>query len=198
MTNFNKARSVAQKGFTLVELLIVLALLGLFAAKLVADYRGDKAKAQTMLTNMGALADAAIRMKFDTGCYPAKLKVLVDSEEALTQAASNSCNKNLSATWSGPYLNKTPVNTDGTFKADEITGEAFYDFKPTTIGAKTYYAMRANGIDAEVLKEAMRICNKAPVNGTETFVDFRCIATGLTATSTGTSIPFQVLITENR
>lgn len=184
----------SQKGFTLVELLIVLAILGLFAAKLVADYRGDKAKAQTMLTNMGSLSDATVRMKFDTGCYPTNLSLLTD-ESLAANGANNSCGKDLTATWSGPYLNKTPTNADGTIKADEITGEAYYSFERLNSGGKTYYSVKANGVNMEVVKEAMRICNKAAATGSEDFVGSRCIAPdGITA-DVGS---FEVLVTENR
>lgn len=184
----------SQKGFTLVELLIVLAILGLFAAKLVADYRGDKAKAQTMLTNMGSLSDATIRMKFDTGCYPSNLNLLMSEDEA-ANGANNTCGKDLTATWSGPYLNKTPVNADGTVKADEITGEAYYTFERELAGPKTYYSIKANGINMEVIKEAMRICNKAQATGSEDFATSRCIAPDGITSDIGS---FQVLITENR
>jgi general secretion pathway protein G len=189
-----RTRINTQKGFTLVELLIVLALLGLFAAKLVSDYRGDKAKAQTMLTNMGTLADGAIRMKFDTGCYPVKLSLLLNQDEAANGAA-NTCGKDLTATWSGPYLNKTPANPDGTIKADEITGQAYYSFKKALAGAKTYYSIRADGVNTEVIKEAMRICNKAAATGSETFDKNRCIAPDGITSDIGS---FEVLITENR
>lgn len=81
------------KGFTLVELLIVMVILGLLSA-IVAPRMFSKvssAKTGTAKAQMQVIATSLDSYRLDIGYYPENLKLLVTSEEE---------------SWDGPYFPK--------------------------------------------------------------------------------------------
>ena len=101
----NKSR---QAGFTLIELMVVIVILGLLAGIILPRFMGesDKAKQQTARTQMAVLETALKMYKLDNGVYPTTeqgLKALVELPTA----------GNLPKNWrKGGYLEKGSVPKD--------------------------------------------------------------------------------------
>jgi len=85
-------------GFTLVELLVVMVILGLLAALVVPSYLGRerKARAQAAKTQVELLGTALDTFRLDVGRYPTTQEGL----EALRNAPPGL------PRWDGPYLKK--------------------------------------------------------------------------------------------
>lgn len=98
-------RRQRKQGFTLVELLLVLVILGTLAALVVPKFAGrsEQAKttaAQTQISNFSVALDA---FEVDNGYYP-KGKSGLDALVTQPKEATN---------WRGPYLEEIPVDPWG-------------------------------------------------------------------------------------
>ena len=85
-------------GFTLVELLLVLVILGILAAAVITNFSGRVKKARITaatsdISNIGVALDA---FEVDIGRYP-------KTEEGLQALVENASNDDK---WNGPYLKK--------------------------------------------------------------------------------------------
>ncbi len=91
-------RVTGQHGFTLVELLVVMVILGLLAALVVPSYLGRerKARAQAAKTQIELLGTALDTFRLDVGRYPTSQEGL----QALRAAPGGL------PRWDGPYLKK--------------------------------------------------------------------------------------------
>ncbi len=71
-----------QSGFTLVELLVVIALISLLAAMAVVQYRNSIQRTQeaTLKTNLFRMRDAIDQYYADKGKYPSSLDSLVSDQ----------------------------------------------------------------------------------------------------------------------
>jgi general secretion pathway protein G len=68
-----------QRGFTLLEMMVVIAIIGLIAALVVPQIMGhmDKARAKTTKLQIRELENAVDLFKLENGFYPARLEDLV-------------------------------------------------------------------------------------------------------------------------
>ncbi|PKO25973.1 MAG: type II secretion system protein GspG [Betaproteobacteria bacterium HGW-Betaproteobacteria-8] len=100
-TKFN-AQKAAQRGFTLLELLVVMVIIGLLAGYVGPKYFAQigKSETKTALAQIDALGKALDQYRLDTGYYPT-------SEQGL--AALNSPPSG-EQKWKGPYLKKAVPN----------------------------------------------------------------------------------------
>lgn len=88
----------SDRGFTLLELLVVLAILGLLAAFVAPRYfdQLDRSNAKIALTQLRALSEALDHYRLDVGRYPSTEQGLA----ALTTAPAGE------SRWQGPYLKR--------------------------------------------------------------------------------------------
>jgi general secretion pathway protein G len=91
-----------QRGFTLLEIMVVVIIIGLLAAIVAPNVIGqsDKARVEIARTNMAALGSALDLYKLDNGKYPTTEQGL----QALVEAPTDAKN------WTEPYIKKEPVD----------------------------------------------------------------------------------------
>ena len=98
-----ESRCSSQSGFTLIEVLLVVAILGILAGVVVVNFsgKGKGARIKATRTSIAAIATAIDMYEVDTGRFPSSLDGLVKSDG--------------SANWSGPYLRgNVPMDSWGT------------------------------------------------------------------------------------
>ncbi|QOJ22393.1 MAG: type II secretion system major pseudopilin GspG [Gammaproteobacteria bacterium] len=90
----------AERGFTLLELLVVMVIIGLLAAYVGPKYFSQVGKSEIKMAQaqIDALEKALHQYRLDVGSYPATEQGLV----ALVNRPNNE------ARWQGPYLSKLP------------------------------------------------------------------------------------------
>ena len=92
------ARRRVSKGFTLLELLVVMVIIGLLAGLVAPRYFAQVGKSQTKVAKaqIDSLEKALDQYRLDVGRYPSTEEGL----QALVAAPSGEAN------WAGPYLRK--------------------------------------------------------------------------------------------
>ena len=103
----NKRQSIlARKGFTMIELMAILVILGLLATLVVTKVatQVDKARVATTRTNLKTLHSAIMQFKFDTGRFPTEEEGLYVLIEAPTDVTGYE---------PGGYLQTTELPFDG-------------------------------------------------------------------------------------
>lgn len=100
-------RQKTQQGFTLLEMLVVLVIIGLLAGLVGPRIlgAGDKAKIQTAEVQVKMLKGALQTLYLDLGRFPTQEEGL----SLLMQAPSDDASKSF---WQGPYLEETTLPLD--------------------------------------------------------------------------------------
>lgn len=133
LDRYNKAKPSSNTGFTLVELLVVLVILGLLAGIVGPQLIGhtDKASIQTTKTQIESLGAALDMFRLDMGRYPTSAEGL----QALIEEPPGA------ERWKGPYLRKTE-----SIPTDAWGNEFRYD-APGQHGAYDLYSLGADNTE---------------------------------------------------
>jgi general secretion pathway protein G len=113
-------------GFTLLELLVVVVIIGLLAGFVAPRYFGQVGKSEVNVARaqIDALEKALDQYRLDVGRYP-------DSEQGLKALIERPQNE---PKWNGPYLRKdVPLDPWGKAYVYKIPGEK-YDFELLSFG----------------------------------------------------------------
>lgn len=92
-----------QKGFTLIEIMLVVAIIGVLAAMVVPRLTGRSKQAKNAVAKADVEVSLPLALDFyelDTGEFPDKLDELMENKEG-------------SDNWRGPYLKKSPKDPWG-------------------------------------------------------------------------------------
>ncbi|HXH03633.1 MAG TPA: type II secretion system major pseudopilin GspG [Candidatus Competibacteraceae bacterium] len=99
-----RRRALRQTGFSLIELLVVLVILGLLAGIVAPQFigEGDKARPKVAKQQIESLGTALDTYKLDVGRYP-------NTAEGLRALVEKPAGSNR---WNGPYLRKSGIPKD--------------------------------------------------------------------------------------
>jgi len=104
VTTMNTKRPLAQRGMTLIEILVVLVLIGIVLGIVGGNFigRGEKAKADAAKIEIGQIGQSLDLFKLEVGRYPTSQEGL----QALISAPPGLPN------WNGPYWKKSTLPKD--------------------------------------------------------------------------------------
>ncbi len=128
-----RRKKKTRKGFTMVELMAVLIILGLLATVLVRNFMGQTDRARAVITkaNLKILHSAISQFKMETGRFPTEDEGLI----ALIEQPSDI------ETWEpGGYLESTEIPKDG------WDNEFIFELYPES---GKQFVIRSNGPDGE-------------------------------------------------
>jgi len=131
VTTMNTKRPLAQRGMTLIEILVVLVLIGIVMGILGGNFigRGEKAKADAARIEIGQIGQSLDLYKLETGRYPSSSEGL----QALIASPAGATN------WNGPYWKKSTIPKDPWGN----------DYRYTSPGQKGAYDIVSLGADGK-------------------------------------------------
>jgi len=122
-TNMREKMRQAQGGFTLIELMVVILIIGLLATIVVQSLKGatDKAKRVKAEADISEIKTALDRYYLDVGSYPSSEQGL----QALVSAPNTGRVSQGGGDYQGPYLEKLPPDPWGNQYVYQSDGNSY-------------------------------------------------------------------------
>jgi prepilin-type N-terminal cleavage/methylation domain-containing protein len=151
----------SERGFSALELIVAIIVIGILAAASVFAFNSDNAKATTLYSVSQDYAGALTRAKTELGCYPNKMAALFDR----TQANTSFCGADLTATWNGRYAAQAPVDAAGNILLNNIAPGAVVTLVNVVDAAGTHWQVQVTNVPNGVLTRAVTLCNSGAPPG---------------------------------
>lgn len=136
------------KGFTLIELILVLAILGIIFAIAVPKYSQmtKKANLRKVAIDCKIVKDAMILYNVNVQAYPSQstLRGSKTNQEFLTGKSPDGTDAPVRYKpegWCGPYLKFWPINPFDKHSKENIENDDTYQLDIRTIGGETYIVL---------------------------------------------------------
>ena len=118
-------RAARKRGFTLVELLVVIVVLAILAAIVLPKFMDSstRSKESALRTDLKLMRNAISIFQADIGKYPLSPADLAETDKTKVKGADGAV---VSATdWHGPYIETVPTDPIGgaAFTYDKTTGK---------------------------------------------------------------------------
>lgn len=173
-------RARRQAGFTLIEIMVALAILTVLALLASSAFDSSRSKAQTMISLARQVGDANIQLKTDTGCFVNNPQALFEPAAAQVPA-NNWCNRTFGNAWARPYLAQYPVNEQGELVIDKISSGVTVNLAREIVGngsnLRRRYLVNFNNVPTDILRQALVECNNTDETNGDLNND-RCRVTG--------------------
>ena len=189
--NSSYIRKSNQRGFSLMELAVVLGIIAVLASVMIGSFSGDSSKGTKLLADMTTLSNSVNRAKTELGGVPNRLSVLWDRTDATAGNMFNGITA--TTTWNGPYIERQPVNASNHITVSTIADAATISINREAAsvangGNYTWvYYLRASNIPNPIITEFIKKCSGTDVVANVTFANGKCRATlGTGATEFGT------------
>jgi general secretion pathway protein G len=139
-----RSRAVGRRaGFTLIELIVVMVILGLLASLVLPKFarRQEQARRSTTIAQIGLMRDALELYMQDNGRYPTTSQGLVAFLEEPTAPPKP-------RKWDGPYMDGMPRDGWGNDFIYESPGTHSQDYDITSLGADAQEG--GEGLDEDI------------------------------------------------
>jgi general secretion pathway protein G len=136
----SRGKSARGRGFTLVELLVVIVVLAILAAIVLPKFMDSstRSKESSLKTDLRLLRNSISLFQSDIGKYPNTLADLAETDKTKVKGADGAV---VSATdWHGPYLGSVPNDpiSGGAFTYDNATGKVTSASAGTALDGTAY------------------------------------------------------------
>lgn len=151
-------QSSQQGGFTLIEIIVALAIIVTLGTVLFFHFNMSKSKGEALITAMQGIGSAATRFNTDTSCMPNNTGELFNRNLAGT---NNYCGIDVSSSWNGPYMADRPLDANNNVLLTSIapaTSLKIVEGAFLNDGNTTQYAVEANNVPNAIANQAYKAC----------------------------------------
>ena len=159
----NLSKSIIQRGFSLIEMVVVLSIIAVLAGLITTQFSGESAKATRILSDVETIKKAALRYHFDTGRHPRCVESLWRRNGACNGGAGL-------VSWAGPYMDKlktSPVSPtgyvfSGLLDSTHISLDEARDMyfgAPIVPGSGGTYILSISDLPSSLAPEVMKQCS---------------------------------------